>query len=170
MRQVRQKYIIPQKFINEALEYAELSKSYTSDRHDFHDGGLNNKKIKMFEGKLGEKIFKMFLLDNNIDFEEDSTSYKEADNYDFILSNNLTIDVKTRTKTYHTRTLEMVEQFNRNPKDIYVSIYLDTSSFSGKIIGWISKEELISNASVENNGYLDNYVLYDNQLNNIKDF
>lgn len=170
MRLVQTEYKIPQIFIDEALEYAELSKSYTSNRHDFHPGGLNNKKAKMFEGKLGEKIFKMFLLENNIDFEEDNTSFKEKDNYDFILSNNITVDVKTRTKTFHTRTLEMVEQFNKNPKDIYVSVYLNTQSYSGRIIGWISKEEMLSKATIENQGYLDNYVLYDNQLNHIINF
>lgn len=170
MRLVQRVYIIPQTLINEALEYAELSKYYTSNKHDFHAGGLDNKKKKMFEGKLGEKIFKMFLLENNIHFEEDNTSFKEKDNYDFILSNNTTIDVKTRTKTFHTRTLEMVEQFESNPKDIYVSVYLNPQLFSGKIIGWISKEELESRATIENQGYLDNYALYDHQLNDIKNF
>ena len=170
MRLVQNEYIIPQSLINEALEYAELSKRYTSDKHDFHAGGLDNKKMKMFEGKLGEKIFKMFLLENNISFEEDKTSFKEKDNYDFILPNNNTIDVKTRTKAFHTRTLEMVEQFEKNPKNIYVSVYLNPKLFTGKIIGWISKEEIITKATIENQGYLDNYVVYDKHLNDIKNF
>lgn len=70
---LRNKYVITGELYDEALKYAELSKSYTSNRHDFHNGGLQNKKIKMFEGKLGEKGFKMFLSDNNIIFQEDRT-------------------------------------------------------------------------------------------------
>lgn len=166
---IQKEYVIPKSFVYDALEYAELSKSYTSNTHDFHKGGLNNKKQKMFEGKLGEKIFKMFLIENNIQFEEDQTSFKEKDLYDFIINNKITVDVKTRTKSFHTRTLEMVKQFNINPKDIYISVYLNPNLLTGKIIGWISKEEILSKATIENQGYLDNYVLYDNQLNDIKD-
>lgn len=53
---------IRQDFINEALNYAVLSKKYTSNRLDFHEGGLDNKQLKMYEGKLGEKIFKEYLI------------------------------------------------------------------------------------------------------------
>lgn len=58
---LRNQYQIPQNLINEALQYAQLSANYTSNRHDFHQGGINNKKLKMFEGKLGEKFLKCFL-------------------------------------------------------------------------------------------------------------
>ncbi len=166
---LREKYIIPIDFINEALEYAELSKSFTSNRHDFHPGGLNNKQQKMFEGKLGEKIFKLFLMDNNIEFKEDSSSYREADNYDFILPDNTTIDVKTRTQKFHKRTLEMVEQFNKKPKDIYISVRLYPEEYKGIIIGWFSKKHLLKINKIENNGYLDNYVMYDSDLHDIKE-
>ena len=84
-----------------------------------------------FEGKLGEKVFKMFLLDNNIPFQEDTTSYDEEDNYDFMIGNDTTIDVKTRTKSYHTRTLEMVEQFEDNPKDLSTIIDMINGELNG---------------------------------------
>ena len=57
---LRKKYVIDGKLYDEALDYAEKSKAYTSNRHDFHSGGLSNKKKKMFEGKLGEKAVKLF--------------------------------------------------------------------------------------------------------------
>ena len=41
---IRNDYIIPQHLINEAAEYAKLSRSFTSNRHDFHSGGLTNKR------------------------------------------------------------------------------------------------------------------------------
>ena len=83
---LRDEYIITPEFYQEALKYAQSSRSYTSNRHDFHTGGLNNKQQKMFEGKLGEKGFKMFLLENNIPFIEDQSSPQERDEYDFLLS------------------------------------------------------------------------------------
>lgn len=167
---LHESYTIPEDLINEAYNYAVLSRSFTSNRHDFHAGGLNNKQQKMFEGKLGEKIFKMFLLENNIEFTEDPTRYDEEDNYDFLLENHISVDVKTRTKTFHTRTLEMVEQFTDNPKDIYISVYLDVSHYTGKIIGWTTKERIHEINRIENNGYLDNYVLYDNELFSMNTF
>ncbi len=121
---LRNKYKITENFYNEALEYAILSRSFTSNRHDFHDGGLSNKQKKMLEGKLGEKGFKMYLIENAISFREDKTSYMDRDEYDFLLlieGREIKIDVKTRTENYHTRTLEMVEQAQSHPKDIYIS-------------------------------------------------
>jgi len=158
---------IPQEYIQEALEYAVMSRAYTSNRHDFHEGGLEAKQRKMFEGKLGEKIFKKLLVDNNIEFEEDQSSHTEADLYDFKMPDNTTIDVKTRTKHFHTRTLEMVEQFQKNPKDIYVSVRLYPEKKEGYIIGWCFKEDIQNINRIENNGYLDNYVLYDNELRDL---
>jgi len=155
---------IPAEYVQEALDYAMKSKAYTSNRHDFHEGGLEAKQRKMFEGKLGEKIFKKVLVDNKINFEEDKTSHTEADLYDFKMPDDTTIDVKTRTKHFHTRTLEMVEQFEKNPKDIYVSVRLYPDRKEGYIIGWCTKEDIKRINRIENNGYLDNYVLYDNEL------
>ncbi len=51
---------IPNVFIEEAFEYALKSREYTSNRHDFHEGGLDAKQQKMFEGKLGENFLKCF--------------------------------------------------------------------------------------------------------------
>lgn len=110
---IRDEYIIDGELDEEARSYAELSKAYTSNRHDFHSGGLANKMQKMYEGKLGEKAVKLFLTDNSINFIEDTSSFDERDEFDFLLVNEterLKIDVKTRTESFHIRTLEMVEQ------------------------------------------------------------
>ena len=65
---------IKKDLVNEAIKYSKLSRSHTSDTHDFHEGGLNAKQRKMFEGKLGEKGIKQFFIDNNINipFLEDT--------------------------------------------------------------------------------------------------
>ena len=44
---LRERYIIEGTLYQEALDYARDSRSYTSDRHDFHPGGLDNKQQKM---------------------------------------------------------------------------------------------------------------------------
>lgn len=119
---LRAEYIIEGALYQEALDYARRSRAYTSDRHDFHSGGLDNKQQKMLEGKLGEKAFKLFLQDNGIRFEEDHSSYDERDEYDFLLQGSglrLRVDVKTRTEEFHIRTLELVEQTISHPKELY---------------------------------------------------
>lgn len=166
------KITISDSFEEEAKKYAIISKSFTSDRHDFHEGGLNAKQRKMFEGKLGEKAIKHFLIENNIRFEEDKSSFDEADFYDFLVydlnGNELKIDVKTRTQNFHTRTLEMVEQIEKKPKDIYLSVRLyDTTPFTVDIIGYALRSDFLNINRIQNNSFLDNYVLYDNELKDV---
>ena len=50
------------------------------------------------------------------------------------------------------------------PKDIYVSVRLYPEKKEGFILGWFTKEDIRKINRVENNGYLDNYVLYDDEL------
>lgn len=166
------KITIPENLVSEALEYAKLSRKFTSNRHDFHPGGLDNKQKKMFEGKLGEKGIKKLFMNYNVKFEEDSTSHEESDLYDFIVydskGNPLKVDIKTRTKSFHIRTLEMVEQLNNKTKDIYISVRLfDKEPYEVEIIGFAIKKDFININRIQNQGYLDNYVLYDNELRQI---
>lgn len=171
---IREIYTIPDALYQEALDYARASRAYTSDRHDFHPGGLNNKQQKMFEGKLGEKAFKMLLTDNQFSFEEDHSSPEERDEFDFLLQKQglpkLLIDVKTRTKDYHTRTLEMVEQYSNHPKNIYVSARWYEGTRDVTLLGWYTDRDMVSKNQIENNGYLDNYVMYDHDLRPMEEF
>src|SRR4051812_29120115 len=101
------KFPIEHWMIEEAEAYATLSARYTSNRHDFHEGGMANKAKKMFEGKLGEKVFRTWMNQQGLPFDEDSTSHEEADKYDFYVKGH-TIDIKTFTQDFHKRLLEMV--------------------------------------------------------------
>lgn len=169
---LRKKYVIDGDLYAEALKYAEKSKAYTSNRHDFHAGGLSNKKKKMFEGKLGEKAIKMLFTENSISFIEDKSAYYERDEYDFLLVNKterLKVDVKTRTESFHIRTLEMVEQAKSHPKDIYISVRLYRDSNTVVILGWFFYEDMLDKGAIENHGYLDNYAMYDEDLRPIED-
>ena len=171
---IRDIYVIPDDLYQEALDYARASRAFTSNRHDFHPGGLNNKQQKMFEGKLGEKAFKMMLIDNHFSFEEDHSSPEERDEFDFVLQKpgltRLLVDVKTRTKAFHTRTLEMVEQYTNHPKNIYVSARLYEGTREVTLLGWYTAEDMLSKNQIENNGYLDNYVMYDPHLRSMNSF
>ena len=169
---IRDRYLIRGDLYQEALDYAKKSRSYTSNRHDFHPGGLTNKQQKMLEGKLGEKAVKLFFLDNSVCFQEDATGYDERDEYDFLLVNpteRLKVDVKTRTKDFHTRTLEMVEQAQTHPKDIFISTRLYCESNTVQLIGWFTYQDMIQKNQIENQGYLNNYVMYDQDLRPITD-
>lgn len=169
---LREEYHITPELYSEAFDYARSARAYTSNRHDFHNGGLSNKQQKMFEGKLGEKGFKMFLLENNVPFIEDHSSPQERDEYDFLLTTpqkQLLFDVKTRTKSFHTRTLEMVEQAQSHPKDIFISARLFSERNVVKLLGWYSFQDMINIGQIENNGNLDNYVMYDSELRSIKE-
>lgn len=170
---LREEYCIDGLYYEEALNYAKKSKAFTSNRHDFHGGGLTNKQRKMFEGKLGEKAVKLFFEENNVNYIEDNTAYYERDNYDFLLENNmksLKIDVKTRTENFHIRTLEMVEQAKSHPKDIFISVRLYKDKNVVKLLGWFFYEDMIKKNQIENQGYLDNYVMYDSDLRPMSDF
>ena len=75
--------IISQPLEKEAEDCSLKSRSYTSNRHDFHEGGLEAKERKIFEGELGEKAIKQFFTERNIKFKRDTTSFDKADFYDF---------------------------------------------------------------------------------------
>jgi hypothetical protein len=164
------KIILSEKSVEEAKDYAKLSRSFTSNRHDFHSGGLNQKEKKMFEGKLGEKAIKQWFEEGGIKYEEDSSHHEVADDYDFIIwkadGTKLKVDVKTRTKSFHVRTLEMVEQILKKPKDIYVSVrlYGEKAPYEVELIGFATAKDFTSKNRIQNLGYLDNYVLFDNEL------
>lgn len=169
---IRENYVITGSLYGEAVSYARKARAFTSNRHDFHPGGLSNKEKKMFEGKLGEKAIKLLLTDNHISFIEDTSSYDERDEFDFLLVNEneqLKVDVKTRTEDFHIRTLEMVEQAETHPKDIYISVRLFRDSNTVVILGWFSYKDMIRKGRIENQGYLDNYVMYDSDLRPILD-
>ena len=169
---IRENYVITGSLYDEAVSYARKARAFTSNRHDFHPGGLSNKEKKMFEGKLGEKAIKLLFSDNHISFIEDTSSYDERDEFDFLLVNEneqLKVDVKTSTEDFHIRTLEMVEQAETHPKDIYISVRLFRESNTVVILGWFSYKDMIRKGRIENQGYLDNYVMYDSDLRPILD-
>ncbi len=160
-----------------ARDYAVRSAAHTSNRHDFHSGRLADKARNMFVGKLGERAFQAWLETLGVEFVADASPPTEADRYDFLVGGK-TIDVKTFTQEYHTRLLEMVEQYAKLPKDCYVAVRLRFGPFdvqqrgaalefdfaglrerTAHLVGWAGRAE-VGSAPVENNGYRDNYRIW----------
>lgn len=157
---------VTKKMLDEANDYATMSRDYTSRKHDFHEGGTKAASAKMFEGKIGEKAFKKWLENNDIPFEEDRSSHEDADDYDFVVA-GLKVDVKTRTKSFHTRTLEMVDQFYKRPKDLYISARYHIDRQQVELLGAISSVQLKKINRIENQGYKNNFVAYDDELSSM---
>lgn len=151
----------------EAQEYATLSHDYTSREHDFHQGGADEASEYMYYGKLGEKAFKKWLMDNEIPFLEDDTGPDQADEYDFLV-NGYRIDVKTRTEPFHKRTLEMVEQFHNRPKDIYIGAYYNKVNDEVEFYGYICANRLSTLHRPQSMGYRKNYWVYDEEMSPIE--
>ena len=55
-------------------------------------------------------------------------------------------------------------QINEN---ISVQLFKLSGDYEIKIIGWCTKEDMLQINRIENNGYLDNYVMYDKELRKI---
>jgi hypothetical protein len=63
----------------------------------------------------------------------------------------------------------MVEQANSCPKDIYISVRLFRETNTVTILGWFYKQDMLGKNQIENQGYLDNYVMYDRDLRSMEE-
>lgn len=118
-------------------------------------------------GKIGEFAFESYLISRGIEYVPDETGPDTDDDYDFMIGEIL-IDVKTRTETYHRRTLERVIQYQKKPKDIYVSVkYIENIDPNhAYILGFITSDILTKKYSPKQfhpKGQPSFYV-YDNDL------
>ena len=64
----------------------------------------------------------------------------------------------------------MVEQARNNPKDIFISVRLFRETNTVILLGWFTFEDMIQKNQIENLGYLDNYVMYDEDLRSMESF
>ena len=63
----------------------------------------------------------------------------------------------------------MVEQAKTHPKDIFISVRLFRETNTVKLVGWYTFHDMIQKNQIENQGYLDNYVMYDKDLRSMFD-
>ncbi len=133
---------------------------------------LSAQERLMLEGQFGEKVVKQYFLMHGIEFGEDDTPYTETntDKYDFLVK-ELKIDVKTRTKPYHTRLIEKARFINKL-KDVYISVRLMSvdSPVQAEIVGWAYGDDIKTLGVYEDLGYgKPTYGLRDNQLRTLSE-
>ena len=105
---------------------------------------------RTYVGKLGELVLLSFLTENGIDCDtgEMFTIYdgqENTDSYDFMTNSGLSVDVKTGFRSNHTRLLVNRDQFERNPKELYVGVKLNGQDIPGddKLIDWDSVQTAV---------------------------
>ena len=148
--------------------YAHLSHQHTTEKHNFHDGSDYQKWLGMFKGKLGEEMFKVFLEEENIYYQEDPTTHKQPDNYDFLVS-GYKLDVKTATGYFKEIIVDMVHQVTDRPKDIYILTFLNLEKKNGSMIGWVTREKLLETNLVKNHGHHNNYCMPIRELGSMEE-
>jgi len=134
---------------------------------------LNERKKRIFFGKLGEIIFFNYLISlnkkiNNDDMFKIFIGENNADNFDFKTIDNQTIDIKTAYENFHNRIVIPEDQFENNKaKDFYVGIKIFYNDKTAKIYGYTSKKNLLLNKK-QNFGEGYAYWEYLNSLSNIE--
>lgn len=138
---------------NKALEFAKgiiLSDNQYSRLLPCEIRDSNNivmqQKIEVqrtYIGKLGELVFLTYLKEKGKSIDETGMfdiyeGEENVDNYDFITSNNQTVDVKTGFRNIHKRLLINVEQFDNANKDYYVAVKLNAQDVDSKntLVDW----------------------------------
>lgn len=100
---------------------------------------------RTYVGKLGELAFLVLLNERGIVCNTEGMfeiyeGQANTDPFDFLTANNRRIDVKTGFRSNHSRLLINQQQFERNPKDIYVGVKLNGQDVPGddRLIEWDS--------------------------------
>lgn len=106
------KFLIPERIINRAKEYADQSFNYTHNHAGWEDEYAKQERI--FRGVAVEYFIIDFLLANGIDAKGDASIAQENDKYDFSWRNK-TYDVKTAilpgvqiTAPYKTKNIDFI--------------------------------------------------------------
>lgn len=158
---------IPTHIKKKCLKYAKETLEYRIQRKGLTKGTRKDRIANMYEGKIGEAVFQIFLEYHGIKFLEDQSSKEVPDSYDFLI-NGEKIDVKTRDFV-QGRLLEIVSMVDYKPKDIYVSVLIDKRKEIVFLKGWISREDLLKKNEITNCGYGDNFSCSDRELNRMSE-
>lgn len=103
----------------------------------FQTESLDNEIV----GILGEEIFKIWLKQNNVQFER-NVVHGEADHGDFVIYGKI-VDVKTASKPFYKMIMMPVIQFLKNKRDFYVAIRLNLDEGFAEIMGVATHDELL---------------------------
>lgn len=105
---------------------------------------------RTYVGKLGELAFLALLNERGIECNTEGMfeiydGQANTDSFDFLTADNRSIDVKTGFRNNHSRLLVNRQQFERNPKDIYVAVKLNGRDVpdDDRLIEWDSVESAV---------------------------
>lgn len=107
---------------------------------------------RTYMGKLGELAFVRFLreMGKHPGTEGMLTVYEGQDNvdeFDFQTADGRSVDVKTGFRANHKRLLINTQQFDGDPKDIYVAVKLNATDVDAeqKLVDWdsVTKAEIL---------------------------
>ena len=99
-------------------------------------------------GKLGEIAFGRFLRERgkktlgNEDMFTVWSGTRRVDKKDFETADGKTIDIKTASKSFHSRILVPSDQYEFQAKDYYVGVRISEDERSGTIMGYAIHGEL----------------------------
>ena len=99
-------------------------------------------------GKLGEIAFDRFLREQgkktlgNEDMFTVWAGTRRVDKKDFETADGKTIDVKTASKSFHSRILVPSDQYQDQTKDYYVGVRISEDETTGTIMGYAIHGEL----------------------------
>ena len=109
---------------------------------------------RTYIGKLAELLFREYLESRGIDIPIGDMftifpGQENVDGYDFLLPNGEVIDIKTASKSFHSRIMVPIDQF-ASRKDYYVGIKLNFHSNvfnynnidSADIYGYVTRETM----------------------------
>ncbi len=138
--------VISEEIIKRANEFSEKVVDETYDRFK---KDKEERKKRIFIGKLGDLVFSEFLNSREkkhetkgmLDIYPGTTN---VDPFDFITTKtNETIDVKTAYEDFHTRIMVPFDQFeDGKAKDYYVGIKIDLVLHAAVIFGFTTKAEM----------------------------
>jgi hypothetical protein len=99
------------------------------NQYDRFNQSITKQIERTYIGKLAEYVFLHFLHSRNILIEEGEMfevfqGAENVDNFDFLLPNGQSIDIKTASMPFHTRIMIPIDQF-RLKKDFYVGVKLN---------------------------------------------
>lgn len=99
-------------------------------------------------GKLGEIAFGIFLEEHGKKRLGDEDMFtvwsgtRRVDKKDFETADGETIDVKTASKSFHTRILVPKDQYENQQKHYYVGVRISEDEMTGEIMGYAIHGEL----------------------------
>ena len=99
-------------------------------------------------GKLGEIAFGRFLTERgkmtlgNEDMFTVWPGTRRVDKKDFETADGKNIDVKTASRSYHSRILVPDDQYEDQPKDYYVGVHISEDERTATIMGYAIHGEL----------------------------